>query len=256
MCGTDYAPRKQWINQIPLQYCFKHMEFFSVQNFQFQIKETVESIRPKRKKIKTQIETIIFPFEKIPQSLRFEQTKGNHIILPRIGQRHFVSCFQLPYSNKQYAYVGPFQACCLLEFWAHCVFILCLLINCQSSANFWMIVCVLFIVLLKKKSNYSICHREMVSSGSNDEINELFLYAKKSGNKGNGERKKESSHVYVTFAHIYGMSEEKADCTRDFALAHRDTCRFRRIWWMNHNEIDCFTMQTLTSKTEPATHKG
>lgn len=72
-----------------------------------------------------------------------------------------------------------------------------------------------------EKSNYlSICHRKMLSSGSNDEINELwYAKTKKSGNNGGEENKIHRNFLWLSIAVMECLQEEKTHTAQGIALA-------------------------------------
>lgn len=124
---------------------------------------------------------------------------------------------------------------------------LCSLINCcQSSANF---LCVLFFVLLKNQIIKLFVIEKWFQTGRKLKSMNFYMTTRVVKKR----KKKNSSKVCVTLTRTACGMSKRNEKTYKSSRWHCDTCLFRRIGWMNHSGIDCFTMKTLV-KTEPATH--
>lgn len=239
------------IGRIPLEFVIITQNTSNPFPNPFQIKETVKPIRSKRRKSKVRIEMIIFPiWEKIKFATKSEmQTnkRDNHIMLPRNGQRLFV-CACLARSTQRNNALVHWSLFKSFLFRAHCVFTFSLLIDRLSIICHYFSKWLLFIVFIDDvKSNYlCICHEKSGGDGFKRVKRWNQWTIERCAKKESIEENEEKTNNLMWLSVIVTRCAKKK--SRHEKLRWHvvcDTCRFRRIWRMNHSKIDCFTMQTL-----------
>lgn len=122
----------------------------------------------------------------------------------------------------------------------------------------WLFVCVLFIVLMEKNQIIFpfVIERCFQAGQTMKSMNFCMPRRRRVGTM--GVNKTKLIAIFCDCRSLWWNVFRKKRLHKGLRW-HRDTCCVRRIWRMNHNEIDCFAMQTLiknrTSHTQTTSNR-